>query len=41
MRFLSTLLAMAALGATSAFAQMSQPLISENTTKIRREVLRN
>jgi len=34
MKLLSTLLTMAALGATSVFAQMSQPMIGENTTKI-------
>ncbi len=34
MKSLSTLLTLAALVATSAFAQMSQPMVSENTTKI-------
>jgi glyoxylase-like metal-dependent hydrolase (beta-lactamase superfamily II) len=31
---LSTLITLAALGATSTFAQMSQPMINENTTKV-------
>jgi len=34
MKSLSTLLTLAALAATSAFAQMSQPMVSENPTKI-------
>src|ERR1035441_1418655 len=34
MKSLSTLMALAALAATSALAQMSQPMVSENTTKI-------
>src|SRR6202451_533816 len=34
MKLLSTLLMLAALAATTAFAQMSQPMVSENTTKI-------
>ena len=34
MKSLSTLLTLAALAATSALAQMSQPRVSENTTKI-------
>jgi glyoxylase-like metal-dependent hydrolase (beta-lactamase superfamily II) len=34
MKSLSTILTLALLGVTSAFAQMSQPMISENTTKI-------
>jgi glyoxylase-like metal-dependent hydrolase (beta-lactamase superfamily II) len=34
MKSLSTLLTLAALAASSAFAQMSQPMVSENTTKI-------
>jgi glyoxylase-like metal-dependent hydrolase (beta-lactamase superfamily II) len=34
----SALLTLAALGATNAFAQMSQPLITENTTKISQHV---
>jgi hypothetical protein len=34
MKSLSTLLTLAALAATSALAQMSQPMVSENTTRI-------
>jgi glyoxylase-like metal-dependent hydrolase (beta-lactamase superfamily II) len=34
MKSLSTLLTLAALAATTALAQMSQPMVSENTTKI-------
>src|SRR6202451_837367 len=34
MKLLSTLLMLAALAATTAFAQVSQPMVSENTTKI-------
>jgi glyoxylase-like metal-dependent hydrolase (beta-lactamase superfamily II) len=34
MKSLSTLLTLAALAATSALAQMSQPMVSESTTKI-------
>src|SRR6202167_6624508 len=34
MKLLSTLLMLAVLAATTAFAQMSQPMVSENTTKI-------
>jgi len=34
MTSLSTLLTLVALGTTSAFAQMSQPMIGENTTKV-------
>src|SRR6266576_616957 len=34
MKSLSTLLTLAALAATSALAQMSQPMVSENPTKI-------
>lgn len=34
MKSLSIFLTLAALAATSAFAQMSQPMVSENTTKI-------
>src|SRR5580692_7785966 len=34
MRSLAISLTLAALAATSAFAQMSQPIVSENTTKI-------
>ena len=34
MRTLSKVLTLVALSATSAFAQMSQPMVGENTTKI-------
>jgi hypothetical protein len=34
MKSLSTLLTLAALAATSALAQMSQPMVSENPTRI-------
>jgi len=34
MKLLSTLLTLATLAATSAFAQMSQPMLGENTTKV-------
>jgi len=34
MRSLLTLLILVALGATGVFAQMSQPMIEENTTRI-------
>jgi hypothetical protein len=34
MKSLSALLTLAALAATSALAQMSQPMVSENTTRI-------
>lgn len=38
MKPFSTLLSLAALAATSAFAQMSQPMVDENTTKISEHV---
>src|SRR6202521_4520712 len=38
MKSLPTLMALAALAATSALAQMSQPMVSENTTKISEHV---
>jgi phenylpropionate dioxygenase-like ring-hydroxylating dioxygenase large terminal subunit len=34
MKSLSALLALTALAATSALAQMSQPMVDDNTTKI-------
>lgn len=38
MKSLSTLLALAALAAASALAQMGQPMVSENTTRISNHV---
>jgi glyoxylase-like metal-dependent hydrolase (beta-lactamase superfamily II) len=38
MKPFSTLLSLTALAATSAFAQMSQPMVNENTTKISEHV---
>jgi hypothetical protein len=41
MKSLSALLTLAALAATSALAQMSQPMVSENTTRISDHVWAN